>query len=108
LPETLIPVAEALPRLGVTNVGEVAKTAFPVPVVPDARTTFPDPVVFEICDELICPLLLPSGIPAHVPGVPAATFTHAATPFAVAPRFCSMSPCDHASEEGAPEDFVGI
>jgi hypothetical protein len=40
-----------------------------------------------ICDRLMWPLLSPSGIPAHVPGVPAATFTHAATPFAVAPEF---------------------
>jgi hypothetical protein len=40
--------------------------------------------------------------------VPDAVFTQAATPFAAAPEFCSMSPCDHAKEEGALEDFVGI
>jgi hypothetical protein len=62
----------------------------------------------DICELLICPLLLPSGIPAHVPGVPAVTFTHAATPFAVAPEFCSMSPCDHVNVVGALDDFVGI
>jgi hypothetical protein len=59
-----------------------------------------------ICVGAICPLLLPSGTPAHVPGVPAATLTQAATPFAVAPEFCSISPCDHASTVGAAADFV--
>jgi hypothetical protein len=70
--------------------------------------TLPEPTVLEICEAAICPLLLPSGTPAHVPGVPAATLTQAATPLAVAPEFCSMSPCDHASVVGAAEDFVGI
>jgi hypothetical protein len=78
------------------TVGEVANTALPVPVV------------LEICVGAICPLLLPNGIPAHVPGVPPATFTQAATPFAVAPEFCSISPCDHVSVLGAPADFVAI
>src|ERR1700685_1736871 len=79
----------------------------PVNVGPLASTTLPVPVVPEICAALICPLLLPSGIPAHVPGVPAATLTHAATPFAPAPEFCSKSPCDHVSVEGAAADLVG-
>src|SRR5580658_2594991 len=79
----------------------------PVNVGPLASTTLPVPVVPEICDALICPLLFPSGIPAHVPGVPAATFTHAATPFATAPEFCSISPSNHARVEGAAADLVG-
>ena len=73
-----------------------------------ARTTLPEPTVFDSCEELIWPLLSPSGIPAHVPGVPAATFTQAAIPFADALEFCSMSPCAHAKAFGAEDDFVGI
>src|ERR1700678_574635 len=81
---------------------------FPVNVGPLASTTLPEPVVAEICDGAIWPLLLPSGMPAQVPGVPAATLTHAATPFAVAAEFCCVSPCDHASDAGAEADLVGI
>jgi hypothetical protein len=98
----VVPLTDAVVRLVVPvsvnpfTVGEVASTAFPLPVV------------LEICEVAICPLLLPSGIPAQVPGVPAATLTQAATPFAVAAEFCSMSPCDHARVAGAAEDFVGI
>jgi hypothetical protein len=29
-------------------------------------------------------------------------------PFATAPEFCSVSPCDHARVAGAADDFVGI
>ena len=72
-----------------------------------AKTTFPDPVVPDIWEATIWPLLLPSGIPAHAPGVPSATLTQAATPLAVALEFSSISPCDHASADGAVADLVG-
>ena len=81
--------------MGLFIVGDVASTAAP------------EPVVFDICEVLICPLLLPSGIPAQVPGVPPATLTQAAMPFTDAPEFCSMSPCDQVSVVGATEDYVG-
>jgi hypothetical protein len=72
-----------------------------------ALTTAPDPVVLLICDGAMLPLLSPSGIPSQVPGVPAATLTHPATPLAVAPEFCSRSPRLHSSVVGAEEVFVG-
>ena len=80
----------------------------PLTVGDFANTTFPDPVVSDIWEAAIWPLLLPSGIAAHVPGVPAATLTQAAIPVAVALELNSTSPCDHVSVRGAPGNFVGI
>ena len=79
----------------------------PLTVGEVASITSPDPVVPAICDAAMWPLLSPSGIPAHAPGVPAVTLTQAATPLALAAEFCSISPCAHARVVGAAGDFVG-
>ena len=82
-------------------------TVVSVPPVPLGQTGLVLDVP-KICERFSRPLALPSGIPAHVPGVPAATLTHPAIPFASAPEFCSVSPWLQASAVGIAADFVGI
>jgi hypothetical protein len=71
---------------------ECAVVTVPEALVTDPTCTLDIVARLEICETVIFPLLSPSGTPAHVPGVPALTFIQPATPFAVAPEFCSKSP----------------
>lgn len=78
------------------------------PPLPFGHTGLELCVPAAICEMLSCPCALPSGIAAHVPGAPAATFVHPAIPLAAAPELRTRSPCAHVPLVGAAEALVGI
>ena len=60
----------------------------------------------------LCWSNLPAAVAERYPGPrsrrPGRNVDQAATPFAAAPEFCSVSPCVHVRVVGEAEDFVGI